>query len=79
MISLFHSHLILIHSHLNISQLKGETPELKDWEVETAASIILNFLKTANYEADDDLFKGPDSMATQFADANGMIIVISRG
>jgi hypothetical protein len=39
--------------------------------VEIAASIILNFLKSANYDADDDLFKGPDALASQFADANG--------
>jgi hypothetical protein len=50
----------------------GETPELGEWEVEIAASIILNFLKSANYDADDDLFKGPDGLAMQFADANGM-------
>jgi len=53
----------------NIFQ-SGHIPKMGVWEVENAASVILNFLKIARLEADDDPFTGPGNMREQFAEAN---------
>eukprot|EP01126_Amoeba_proteus_P039309 TRINITY_DN4139_c0_g1_i2.p1 TRINITY_DN4139_c0_g1~~TRINITY_DN4139_c0_g1_i2.p1 ORF type:complete len:390 (-),score=62.57 TRINITY_DN4139_c0_g1_i2:169-1338(-) len=49
---------------------EGKIPKLDVWEVETAASVLLNFLKISRLQADDDPFSGPGNMREQFAEAN---------
>lgn len=46
------------------------------WEVENAASVVLNFLKVARMQADDDPFSGPGNMLEQFAEANGVQVLV---
>eukprot|EP01127_Copromyxa_protea_P010205 TRINITY_DN2466_c0_g1_i3.p1 TRINITY_DN2466_c0_g1~~TRINITY_DN2466_c0_g1_i3.p1 ORF type:complete len:197 (+),score=17.15 TRINITY_DN2466_c0_g1_i3:28-618(+) len=48
----------------------GKVPKLGVWEVENAASVILNFLKVARLQGDDDPFSGTGHMLEKFAEAN---------
>jgi len=49
---------------------KGLIPDFQRWEVENATSVILNFLKIAGFEANDDPFTGPGQMRAQFVEGN---------